>query len=140
MSGLVQILDLYDDKLNFDYIKKYFGDNILKSYVNRKAKELTIISPEYVKYIDDPKTKLIYNIYNKLISNWEFGSGFNASEEQLETLQDMPDQDVTPKPIFYKEWGQFDDNEKKVIIGLAQKYKGADYAGLLYALPYIIKI
>ena len=133
-------LEIYDDNLNFDYVKRYFGENTLKIYTNNKAKNFDLITPEYIKYIDDPKLQTIYGIYNKLIKNWQFSDTFGLSEEQLENIQDSPEQDVDPKPIYIKDWNKFTPEEQKAIIKLAEQTNGKEkYITLIYALPYIIK-
>lgn len=129
----------YDNQLNFDYVKHYFGEDALTNYINRKVKELGFITPEYVQRIEDPKYKAIYSLYNKLTKNWEFDKDFGLDENALENMEEMPEQGISPKTFQYEDFKQLSSSEIKLIINLAETLKGEKYEGIILALPYIVK-
>lgn len=129
----------YDSKLNYDYILKFFGEEQLNKYVDKKSKELDIIYPEkYINYIQDSNKKNFYKLYNKLLKNWEISDTFGLSEEQLENTKEAPEQNVTPKPLFLEDIKELSPKEIQSIIDIAKKFKGEKYTALLYALPYVV--
>jgi len=133
-------LATFEDNVNFDYVKKYFGEETLKSYVTQKAKELDYIPQEYVKYITDSNSKRIASVYSKLFEDWYFGSDYNMDEENLDNVSSMPEQVVTPVYMSLPRWKSYSSSEKKNIVDLIKKIDGDEkYLTLLYATPYIIE-
>jgi hypothetical protein len=130
----------YDENLTFEYLEKFFGDKIAEEYANKQAKKLDFLPSAAIKYIKDPKLKQLYNTYLKLFSAWKFSEATNISDEELGNLQTMPEQSVSPIPVDQKQWSDFTDSERKLIVDLAEKFnKNTDYITLIYALPYIVK-
>lgn len=132
-------LDNYDDSLNFDYVKRFFGESILKPYINDKAKVFDYIPDDYVKYIEDTKIRGLYSIINKLQAGWTQGDTYGIDEDQLDDMQDAPEQLVSPVPMLLADFEGLTTTEKKIIIELAKQYKGEEYAAMIFALPYVIK-
>jgi len=133
-------LKKYDDNLTFEYLEKFFGDKIAEDYVNEQAKKLDYLPPAAIKYIKDPKLKQLYNVYLKLFESWRFETGTNISDEELDQIQQMPEQSVTPIPMGQKQWSDLSNPERKVIIDLVEKFnKNTNYITLIYALPYVVK-
>jgi hypothetical protein len=132
-------LSKFGDNVSFELIDQYFGQNLLEKSVNEQAKELGFISPEYIKYIKDPKLRLLYESYSKLYSNWSKGDNFN-NEEAISEMVDMPEQIVNPVYITYDQWEELSNKEKDTLLKLANKVDGNDkFSTFLYAAPYIIK-
>ena len=132
-------LSKFGDNVSFELIEKYFGQNLLEKSVNEQAKELGFISPEYIKYINDPKLRSLYEPYSKLYSNWSKGDNFN-NEEAISEMVDMPEQIVNPVYITYDQWKELSSTEKNTLSKLTNKVNGNDkFSTFLYAAPYIIK-
>jgi hypothetical protein len=129
----------FENELNFDYIKKYFGDNTLKQYVTEKAKTLDYIPESYLSYIADSKYRKIAEIYSKLFKNWKEDEGFNLDEETLENEFTAPEQTVNPHPLTQDDWKALSSEDQNNIISLLKQVNGkGQYAALLYALPYML--
>ena len=135
----LEYLKKFEEELNFDYVKKYFGDNTLNQYVNEKAKTLSYIPPEYVPYITDSRLKKIADVYSKLFKNWKAGDGFNQGEESLGDMLRAPEQDINPVPLTQNDWKELSSQEQDDIIKILTQVNGKEqYADLLYALPYMV--
>lgn len=128
----------YENQLNFDYVKHYFGEDALRKYVNGKVKDLGLITPEYVDYIEDQQYKSIYELFNTLIKNWEFDKAFGLDEDALANKSEMPEQGISPKTFKYDDFRKLSSDQIKKILDLAQKLKGDKYEGIILSLPYII--
>jgi hypothetical protein len=135
-----QYLDIFEkDSLSFEYIKKYFGEDAAKTYVNKMAKELDFLPPEAIDYISDPKLKQLYELYIKLFEPWIYEEGTNISSEDLENRNAMPTQEVNPVPIDEEQWRKLSTSERKTIINLVEKFnQNTKYSTLLFAVPFII--
>lgn len=132
-------IEEYDDKLNFDYILKFFGEDALQKYIDNKTNTLDLIYPEkYINYIKDSNKKNFYKLYNKLIKNWDIGKDFGLSEEELEQVKEAPTQNVTPIPLFLDDIKDFTPKEIQNIFNIAKKFNGEEYLTLVYTLPYVI--
>ena len=138
-SAKAKYLETFDDSLNYDYIKQYFGDSTLKKYIDKNTEKLDYIQPDYIKYIQDKQLKQFYQLYNKLTQNWSTNSDFNKSEEELGESFDMPNQEIDPKPIWVDDFKSLSTGELTTIINTAVKFKGEKYSTLTFALPTIIK-
>jgi hypothetical protein len=139
-AGKEKYLKIFDENLNFNLIEKFFGEKAASDYVNQEAEKLQYIPENAVKYLKDDKLKKLYTIYLKLTESWNFSDNFNLSEKNIDTLTDMPVQDVTPVPINQEQWGKLSPAERKYVIDLATKVNKSDkYSTLLYALPYVVK-
>jgi hypothetical protein len=135
----LEYLKKFEEELNFDYVKKYFGDNTLQQYVNEKAKTLSYIPSEYVPYITDSKLKKLADVYSKLFKNWKAGDGFNQGEESLGDMLRAPEQDINPVPLTQNDWKELSSQEQDDIIKILTQVNGKEqYADLLYALPYMV--
>jgi hypothetical protein len=133
-------LEKYDNNLTFEYIEKYFGDNIAEKYVEKQLKNLDYLPKSAIKYIKNDKLKQLFNIYSKLFDSWEFGSQTNVSDEALENAANMPEQEINTVPLNQKQWSNLPPTERKTIIELAEKFnKNLQYQTLLWALPFLIK-
>lgn len=138
-----QYLNNFEDNLSFKLIEKYFGKNTLIEAVNKQAKSLGFIDKEYIKYINNDELKSLYNIYEKLYSNWKKGDNYN-NEEKIYNSSVMPEQEVSPVLIDLNTWKSFSNKEKEVLLSLAIKYDGKinwneKYFTFIYSLPYIVK-
>jgi hypothetical protein len=123
----------------FQLVEKYFGEEATKKYVEDTAKALNYLPKEAIKYIDNPELIRIYQLYSKLTSNWEFGKDTNLSDEQLENMTKMPEQDVRAVPMTYSQWAELSSEEKATAVNLVKKFNGnSEYAELLYALPFVV--
>jgi hypothetical protein len=132
-------LSKFGDNVSFELIDQYFGQNLLEKSVNEQVKELGFISPEYIKYIKDPKLRSLYESYSKLYGNWFKGDNFN-NEEAISNMTDMPEQVITPVYITYDQWEELSSTEKNTLLKLTNKVNGNDkFSTFLYAAPYIIK-
>jgi hypothetical protein len=132
-------LSKFADNVSFELIEKYFGQNLLEKSVNEQTKKLGFISSEYIKYINDPKLRSLYEPYSKLYSNWSKGNNFN-NEEAISEMADMPEQIVNPVYITYDQWKELSSTEKNTLLKLTNKVNGNDkFSTFLYAAPYIIK-
>jgi hypothetical protein len=133
-------LEKYDNNLTFEYIEKYFGDNIAEKYVEKQLKNLDYLPKSAIKYIKNDKLRKLFEIYSKLFDSWEFGSQTNISDEALENTSNMPEQEVNTIPFNQKQWSDLSPAERKAIIELAEKFnKNLQYQTLLWALPFLIK-
>jgi hypothetical protein len=132
-------LSKFGDNVSFELIDQYFGQNLLEKSVNEQAKELGFISSQYIKYINDPKLRSLYESYSKLYGNWSKGDNFN-NEEAISNMTDMPEQVITPVYITYDQWEELSSTEKNTLLKLTNKVNGNDkFSTFLYAAPYIIK-
>lgn len=128
-----------EDYLNYSLTKKFFGDEILIDFINKKSKEFEYIQPEYIKYISDNNIKKIYELYSKLTQNWSLISEKELSEDNLNKIKTMPEQTVSPVPITYEQWKSLSNSEKNLTVDLIEKLNNnPKYKTLLYALPYLI--
>jgi hypothetical protein len=132
-------LEKYDDNLTFEYIEKYFGEQVAEKYVEQQLKNLNYLPKSAAKYIKNDKLKQLFEIYSKLFDSWEFGKATNISDEQLENSANMPEQTVTPVPLDQKQWSNLSSTDRKTIIDLIGKFnKNTQYLTLLYALPFMV--
>lgn len=123
----------------FELVEKYFGDEATKKYVDSATKTLNYLPASAIKYIDNPELIRIYQLLGKLTSNWEFGENTNISDEKLETMTKMPEQDVRAVPMTYSQWAKLTPEERTMAINLTKKLNGNEkYQEILYALPFII--
>lgn len=128
-----------EDYLNYSLTKKFFGDEILIDFINKKSKEFEYIQPEYIKYISDNNIKKIYELYSKLTQNWSLTFEKDLSEDNLNKIKTMPEQTISPVPITYKQWKSLSNSEKNLTVDLIEKLNNnPKYKTLLYALPYLI--
>jgi len=137
----VKYLKEFEKQLNFDYIKRYFGDNILTQYVNEKAKSLDYIPDNYLPYITDSKYKKIAEVYFKLFKNWkeEDEKEFNKDEEELENEFTAPLQTINPHPLTQDDWKALSSEDQSNIITILKQVNGKEqYSTLLYALPFML--
>ena len=133
-------LEKYDNNLTFEYIEKYFGDNIAEKYVEKQLKNLDYLPKSAIKYIKNDKLRKLFEIYSKLFDSWKFGSQTNISDEALENTSNMPEQEINTIPFSQKQWSDLSPAERKAIIELAEKFnKNLQYQTLLWALPFLIK-
>lgn len=132
-------LSKFGDNVSFELIDKYFGQNLLEKSVNEQAKDLGFISPEYIKYIKDPKLRSLYESYSKLYDSWSKGDNFN-NEKAISEKVDMPEQIVNPVYISYDQWKQLSSKEKNTLLKLINKVDGnSKFSTFLYAAPFIVK-
>jgi hypothetical protein len=135
-----EYLKKFDDNLTFEYIEKYFGEEITKEYVETQLKTLKYLPLQASKYIENPKLKQLFETYSKLFSSWRDGTNTNIDDQRLNSVLTMPEQNVTPVPINQEQWSNLTTSERGVIIELAEKFnQNLEYDHLLYGLPYIIK-
>lgn len=133
-------LKQFEDNLNFEYVKKYFGDETLKSYVDEKVKKLDYIPSEYVKYVSNPDSRKIASVYSKLFKDWYSDSDFNASEEELSAVSNMPEQQLTPIFMSLPLWKSYSSQEQKEIVDIIKQINGdQEYIALLYSTPYLLE-
>jgi hypothetical protein len=135
----IKYLKEFENQLNFDYVKKYFGDNTLKQYVTEKAKVLEYIPESYIPYITDSKYKKIAEVYSKLFKNWKEDEGFNQDEEALENEFTAPEQTINPQPLTQDDWKELSPEYQNDIIKILKQVNGKEqYTTLLYALPFML--
>jgi hypothetical protein len=129
-----------EDFLSYDLIHRFFGETATKQYVNDMAAKSEYIQPEYIKYITEPKLKAVYELFNKLSTDWNVESDFNMKEENLASINSMPEQSISPVPINYKQWMDLSPADRKLVFDLADKIDGQEkYKTLLYSFPFIVK-
>jgi hypothetical protein len=132
-------LETFDDNLSFELIQKYFGENSLKKEINKKAKKIDFIPSNFIRYIDDPKVRSLYNVYSKLYQNWEHDDNFN-NEDAINNSSTTPEQVVNPVPIYKDQWLKLSSTEKEILLKLLENYDSKDqYMTFLYAMPFVIK-
>jgi hypothetical protein len=138
-----EYLKLFDKNyLSFELTEKYFGEDAAKEHVKEQVKTLDYLPESAIKYISDPKLKQLYSAYAKLTKNWEPNDAetFNADNEKFMSLSKMPEQDLNPVLIDYKQWLTIPSSDRKTLINLANKVNGNEkYGTLIYALPITIK-
>lgn len=133
-------LNTFEDYTNFENIEKYFGEEILKRFVDKKVSELNIIYPEkYFKYIEDKNKLNLYKLLSKLNKNWSLGDNFTNDEEKIDNSGEAMEQNMTPQQIFASDISNFTSKDLENIIRLAKEFDGKDeYAYIIYSLPYIL--
>ena len=138
-----KLLDFYENKLGtmtFEYIEKYFGEEMAKRYVDAQIEKLGFLPPSATKYITGPKQKALFSTYTDVFRNWAYGKNTNTSEEDLKKVKSMPKQDVDPLPFTLKQWVSIPPKNREVLLKLASKTNGnKKYNDFLAGLPYIIK-
>lgn len=129
-----------EDSTTFEYIEKFFGTDQAQKYVDKQIKNFGFLPKEAEKYIQDPKLKKLFSIYNRLFESWKLESNTNISDELLYSMKEMPLQDITPTPLSSKQWTNIPQPDRKVILDLVEKLpKTKRYEAILYASPIIIK-
>jgi len=117
--------DKYKDipsSLTVEFIDMFLNKELLQDYVDNDAKRLWYIPEKYIQYISNDKLKKLYTIYFKLLENWEYDSGTN-NLKVLNERTEMPKQNVTPVPIFYKQWISLSREEQEAILELTKRAK-----------------
>lgn len=140
----LKYFELFEKKdITFEYALKYFGEDAAAKYVNNMVKTFSYIPKYASKYIEDEKTKVLYNIIYKLYSNWDYNLVKNLSEKELEKVTNMPEARITPVPITYQLWKDLPSQERKIIISFIKKYgdkNDASYIFIKYAMPFLITL
>ena len=138
-----KLLDFYENKIEnitFEYIEKYFGEEMTKKYVNDQMNKLGFLPLEAVKYITNPKQKALFSTYTDVYKDWMYGKGTNVSEEDLKKAKSMPKQDINPLPFTLKQWVSMPPKNQELLLKIANKTNGnKKYSDFLTGLPYIIK-
>jgi len=135
-----QYLDTFDDNLTFEYIEKYFGKEATEQYVEKQSKKLDFLPQAAIKYIKNERLRNLYEVYSKLFEPWQYSNNTNITDEQLENISKMPEQNINPVPISEKQWKALSNKEREIIIKLAERFNNnSEYLTLLYALPIVIK-
>lgn len=133
-------LNTFEDYTNFENIEKYFGEEILKRFVDKKVSELDIIYPEkYFKYIEDKNKISLYKLLSKLNKNWSLGDNFTNDEEKIDNSGEAMEQNMTPQQIFASDISNFTSKDLENITRLTKEFNGkGEYAYIIYSLPYIL--
>jgi hypothetical protein len=137
------LLDFYENKMEtmtFEYIEKFFGEEMAKRYVDAQIDKLGFLPPSAVKYITDPRKKTLFSLYTKAFDGWVYGEGTNIDDEKLDQIKTMPNQDVDPTPFTLKQWVSLSPKDRNLLFKIADKTNGKEkYGNFLSGLPYIIK-
>jgi len=133
-------LNTFEDYTNFENIEKYFGEETLKRFVDKKVSELDLIYPEkYFRYIEDKNKLNLYKLLSKLNKNWSLGDNFTNDEEKIDNSGEAMEQNMTPQQIFASDISNFTSKDLENIIRLAKEFDGKDeYVYMIYSLPYVL--
>lgn len=124
------------DYLNFNQIEQFFGEQITKRYVEDQLKDLGYLPKEAEKYIDNPKTKELFNIYSTVFTNWLVNQSSTSVEDEAKASR----QSVRPILLTQHQWSKLPPNVQKSLVDLTEKLNGQEkYAAFLYGMPYILK-
>lgn len=123
------------DYLTFDQIQKYFGDVITKDYVEKQFKELGFLPKAAGRYIDDLKSKHLFDLYSTLFTNWVINSTSTNEEDESKASS----QSVRPILLTQDQWKKLPSEYKTDLIKLVKKLDGKEkYVAVLYGSPFII--
>lgn len=133
-------LETFDNNLTFEYLDKFFGNEISKKYVDRELSSMGYLPKSAEKYMD-PKQKTLFEAYSQFFKEWKYPDNTNMSDEKLEMLDKMPEQIVNPYIFSLESWKELDKKQQSDLLKILDKANSNSekYNNVLYGSPLIIK-